>query len=96
MNAKEFMEKYCLNLDAAVLNKKIYIQNLSDLKKYIKNLVVPMLNCAYLENKYLIFTSIVSFSVCVIPSSSSVVVIEVFPFCETTSAVTRVKFFECF
>ncbi len=55
MNSKEFMDKYCLNLDASVLNKKIYIQNLSDLKKYIKNLVVPMLNCAYLENKYLIF-----------------------------------------
>lgn len=34
---------------------KIKITSVKDLKDYIKNMLVPILNCVYLENKYLVF-----------------------------------------
>lgn len=57
MNANEFFEKYCADLDKEILNKKIYIENVKELKKYIKQLIIPMLNCTFLDNKYLVFNN---------------------------------------
>ena len=34
---------------------KIKITSVKDLKDYIKTMLVPILNCVYLENKYLVF-----------------------------------------
>lgn len=35
--------------------KKVKLTNTKDLKDYIKTMLVPILNCVYLENKYLVF-----------------------------------------
>ena len=55
MNSKEVLTKYCADLDQEVLNKKVHLENVKGLKQYIKQLVIPILNCIFLENKYLIF-----------------------------------------
>lgn len=36
-------------------NRKTFIKNTTELKKYISELVVPIINCVFLDNKYLIF-----------------------------------------
>ena len=55
MSSKELLTKYCADLDQEVLNKKVHLENVKGLKQYIKQLVIPILNCIFLENKYLIF-----------------------------------------
>ncbi len=34
---------------------KIFLKDKKELKDYIKTMVIPILNCAFIENKYLFF-----------------------------------------
>ncbi len=38
--------------------RKTYISNTKELKKYISELVIPIINCVFLDNKYLIFNDL--------------------------------------
>lgn len=38
--------------------RKTFINNTKELKKYISELVIPIINCVFLDNKYLIFNDL--------------------------------------
>lgn len=43
----------CYDSDKAI--NKIQLENIKDLNHYISTMVVPILNCAFIENKFLFF-----------------------------------------
>ena len=43
----------CYNSEKTV--NKINLQNAKDVKHYIQTMLIPILNCAFIENKFLFF-----------------------------------------